>query len=37
MPEGAVLCETMNGEQNLNEKWLFISLNQKKIKRGAPS
>ena len=27
MPEGAVpqLYETMNGEQNLNERWLFIS------------
>lgn len=23
------LCETMNGEQNLNEKWLFISFNNK--------
>lgn len=27
MREGAVpeLCKTVNGEQNLNEKWLFIS------------
>lgn len=42
MPEGAVpqLYETMNGEQNLNDKWLFISFNnteKKKKKRGAPS
>lgn len=34
MPEGAVpqLCETMNGQQNLNEKWLFISFNNTKKK-----
>lgn len=37
MPERAVpqVYETMNGEQNLNEKWLFISFynthTQKKI------
>lgn len=36
MPKGAVpqLYETMNGEQNLNEKWLFISFyNTKKKKK----
>lgn len=36
MPEGAVpqLHEPMNGEQNLNEKWLFISDNNTKKKKS---
>lgn len=35
MPEGTVhqLHEPMNGEQNLNEEWLFISDNNTKEKK----
>lgn len=31
------LYETMNGEQNLNEKWLFISFNNTKKNEGHPA